>query len=242
MSRLFRRKFETAPAWRWRNSSWMLATVAGLLGVFSVQAAGAQTPALRQGVSVPAEYCKQSSLTGPVFLKLLNAIIKHGDLTDIAFLQETLGTKFSLKYDPAPDGTPDPNWLDYNGDHVLGNPIHVEVVINKGSRIQEQGGEVAFVRFLPEPVGIIKPSFFVDCLALTGADFVSLLGRSGFVFIWDDAPGAGSAGKTLNAPGKGDTRLRIIFNYDSNPQIMNYGHFPKLRDLTANDVQISEVK
>ena len=92
-----------------RFDSPILLLAATLLVAFRAQSAGAQTRPLPLSVSVPAAYCKQSTLTGPAFLNLLNTIIKHGDLTDIAFLQKTLGTKLSLNPEYGADGKPDPD-------------------------------------------------------------------------------------------------------------------------------------
>ena len=196
-----------------RFDSPILLLAATLLVAFRAQSAGAQTRPLPLSVSVPAAYCKQSTLTGPAFLNLLNTIIKHGDLTDIAFLQKTLGTKLSLNPEYGADGKPDPDNLDYNSDEVEGNPIHVAVRVRKGERVHEMGGEIALVQFVPASPSIIEPSFFVNCLKLTGADFVSAFGRQGFFFVPTGPLGAGFGKKRLNMPGKNDANLYVWFDY-----------------------------
>ncbi len=189
--------------------------VAGVVLMSTAHAAWAQPPAqqLTPPGTAPSDsaqpaYCKQSTLTGPKFLDLLHAIIKHGDLTDITFLQNTLGTKFSFTYGKKPDGAQDSNSLFYTSDQIMENPIPVTVSIFKGKKAQEAAGEIASVRFEP-----VSQDIFIKCLKLTAANFVSLFGRE---------TGGGSGGplsigggviETKNR-GTNGTKLKILFGYN----------------------------
>src|ERR1700692_1448615 len=87
-------------------------------------------PRVPQGAihQVPS-YCQRSTLTGFQFLQLIHTIIAHGDLTDIKFLEKTLGTKFSTSHGWSEKGTPDPQILFLDSERTLGNPISVHIII-----------------------------------------------------------------------------------------------------------------
>jgi hypothetical protein len=194
----------------------LLAAGLSVLAVFGARSAAAQTSPLPQPTpqqlgapSVPAGYCKQSTLTGPEFMQLLNVIIKHGDLTDIAFLQKTLGTKFSFSYGKKTDGTRDANSLFYTTDQIMGSPIPVTVTILKGKDTQELNGEIADLQFQPNSQAQV--SFFMNCLNLTATSFVSLFGPE----AWAGWPRftLGGGGIDLKNPGKNGTKWEIEFGW-----------------------------
>jgi hypothetical protein len=212
------------------HSCFLIASVALLVAV-GARAAGAQTPTLPQNVLVAAEYCKQASLTRPAFLNLLKTIIKHGDLTDIAFLQKTLGAKFSLSYGFGKDGGPDPRQLIYDSYQVLSNPIHVHLRVVEGSEIQEQGGQIARMQIWGTSMDLNNPNFIRDCLKLSAVDFISSFGS-----FYDH--GLGSAREMLNNPGKDDTKLGIAFFYYSSFDYPTSQGEPVFIDM----VQISQWK
>jgi hypothetical protein len=184
---------------------------AALLMASGAQKAGAQTPPAPQNTSTPASYCKQSSLTGPAFLNLLNTIIKHGDLTDVAFLQKTLGTKFNLSYGMKPDESPDHQHLKYDSDHVLDSPIHVnldvhlDVIEDKPSLF---GNAIAAIRF-------VGRGYINDCMKLPADDLESRYGADGFRAIHNSwGPLVGElAGQKI--PGKNNTKLMISWVFGS---------------------------
>ena len=205
----------------------ILATTVGLTFAYGAQTADAQTTPLPQAeaqqpavhsASVPAGYCKQSTLTGPAFLNLLNTIVKHGDLTDIAFLQKTLGTKFSMSYGLW-YGKPDHQEQEYDSDEVLGSPIHVHVVVNLDvieGRPLPLSNVIGTIRF--EGVGSFAAlgwGYLNDCMELPVKQLKSRYGAEGFRQIYASPPGNGPLGESTRAefPGKHNTMLWIAWRY-----------------------------
>ena len=215
----------------WPNRNWnvfsgvLFAAVLGVLVIFGAQPAGAQTPSLpqagaqqpaSQSASVPAAYCKQSTLTGPAFLNLLNTVIKHGDLTDIAFLQKTLGTKFSLSYGSGVklDGSPDHQRLEYDSDQMLGIPIHVHVDVHLDvieGKPSPFGKGIAWINF--EGLPFVSLSYIDDCMKLSVDDLVSRYGAH-----WIRSSN-GAESEWLQTPGKDNTKLAIGWTYDATRRI-----------------------
>lgn len=219
-----------------------LSAFVALLLAFGVQTASAQTPILPRATlqqlgasGLPAGYCKQFTLTGPIFLNMMDTIVKHGDLTDIAFLEKTLGTHLSLNPWIGPYGTPDPDTLYYKSDQVLGSSVPVEVRVFKGKKIQAAGGLIAEVRFQPP-----REALFPACLTLTSADFVSLFGR--LSFMWIGGPlSHGDGYIRLKTPGKNGTKLEFsfawVFNYEPGEPL-----HPIPQDESVVAVTISQYK
>ena len=205
---------------------------AAVLVAFAAQAAGAQTaplpqPTLQQlgAPSAPAGYCKQSTLTGPVFLNLLSTIIKHGDLTDIAFLQKTLGTKFSMNYGPGLGGNPDHQEPEYDSDQVLDSPIHVHVVVHLDvieGKPSLFGNAIAWIRF--EGTSMASWGYIHDCMELPVDELESRYGADGFIQRYPTGGGS-IAGETTQAefPGKNNTKLAIGWMYGSGGRIKMVG-------------------
>jgi len=197
----------------------ILAAAVSVTVIFGAQAAGAQTPPLPQASaqllplpkptpqqlgapSVPAGYSTQSTLTGPIFLGVLNTIVKHGDLTDIAFLEKTLGTKINMDPIFGP-GTPGSNGFAGSGYPTLGNSIAVGVIIS-GKDIQAQGGRFAEVDFRSSSLAISR-------LRLTSADFVSLFGQlSG---MWTGGYDLGEGSIKVKTEGTKGTKLEVSFGW-----------------------------
>jgi hypothetical protein len=205
----------------------LFAVVLGVLAAFGTQAADAQiSPSLQAGRqqsaaqsgSGSATYCKQSTLTGPAFLNLLNTIVKHGDLTDIAFLQKTLGTKFSMSYGLW-YGNPDHQEQEYDSDQVLGSPFHVHVDVDLDvieGKPSLFGNAIAGIRFegtgnFPEAGG----GYINDCMELPVKELESRYGAEGFRQIYASPPGNGPLGESTRAkfPGQHNTKLGITWLY-----------------------------
>jgi hypothetical protein len=153
-------------------------------------------------------YCRGSTLTGVEFLQLIQTIMAHGDLTDITFLEKTLGTKFSSHYGTSEGGTPDPKILLLNSHHVLGNPIAVGLYIYYQKSEDLKSGPIA-------SLGFDAPSKFItDCFHFSPADISSGLGQKFF----GKAFGPGSATRLYSPensrPAKNGSKIQIDFTYD----------------------------
>jgi hypothetical protein len=214
----------------------ILAAAVSLTVAFGVQPAGAQTSRLpqveaqqraAQSVTVPAAYCKQSSLTGPIFLNLLNTIVKHDDLTDIAFLEKTLGTKLSVLPALGP-GPPDKDDLAVFGDSVLGSPIAVQVKVIRGKDVQAAGGIIAEVDFR-------SSSLAINCLRLTSADFASLFGQlSG---MWTGGYDVGEGWIKPKTTEKNGVKLEISFGWNCHCTDRSTLQTERITDVTLKEFQ-----
>jgi len=76
--------------------------------------------------SDPNARCGKSTLTQEKFVGMLRAIAMHGDLTDKAFIEKTLGIKFKEE---------DPEWKGiYNADPIPGTQIRVALYFLSGKK------------------------------------------------------------------------------------------------------------
>jgi hypothetical protein len=166
-------------------------------------------------------FCKKFTLTDAQFLDMLHAIVNHGDVTDIAFMEKTLGTKLSQVPTYREDGKPDPDETYYRNDHLLGSPIPVEIDIFRGKERQEMGGESARMR-LSGP----NSDFYFHCLKLTMTDFFSSFARKNLSFASICIPtgGCGDYVWKLNIPGKNDVRLEmdVSWSYDGGDTVTRF--------------------
>lgn len=211
-----------------------LAAAMSVTIAFDAQPASAQTSPLPQATlqrpaiqQIPA-YCQHSTLTGLEFRGSIHAIIAHGDLTDVAFIEKTLGTEFSLNYGWKPDGSQDTQKLIYQSNHMLGDTIQVSLHINTAS--PPKGGQIAFISFNGNPMTALYPTFISDCLHMSSNDFSSSFGTEFFRDIpVGDVPVRGepyspppiSVGKYLNYPGKDSTHLKLGIGYNAKDLIVS---------------------
>jgi hypothetical protein len=92
-----------------------------------------------QNVPSPPTYCKTSALNGPTFMKLIQRIVAHGDLTDIKYIEKTLDIRLPEEEGITPDGTPDPYSPFYRANYVDGSGIHAEI-FRYGPNLTSQKG------------------------------------------------------------------------------------------------------
>ncbi len=184
------------------------------------------TPPSPTALQTPPPFCRKFTLTDAQFLGLLQAIVNHGDETDIAFMEKTLGTKLSQTAADGEDGKPDPDQTDYQSDHLLGSPIPVAIDIFRGKDSNEMGGEKARMR-----LGGPNSDFYFHCLKLTMTDFFSSFSRKNLSIASIDGP-YGDAGDyvwKLYIPGKNDVALEmhVSWTYDGGDNDLtrfNYQH------------------
>ncbi len=136
-----------------------------MLGVH--MAAAQSTPTPQSEVPNPPSYCKASTLTGKEFMQSIQAIIAHGDLTDVAFNEKTLDTKFTADPYWEAYSLPNPQILHLSSDQVLGSKIHTEVIVFKAKSQELKAGFIAGLGF----VG--PPNFIADCLHIPISHFAS---------------------------------------------------------------------
>lgn len=196
----------------------------GVLAVFGVHAAAAQSPPLPSPPpqQLPA-YCAASKLTGNEFLQAIQKIIAHGDLTDIGFLEKTLGTKFSSSHGLSEKGTPDSQFLILDSEQTLKNPISVNVIIFYAKSDQLRFHQIAGIAFGD------KSNFIADCFHLSPADLSSYFGGGFYRYIPPPGSPIATYYQRTSSPGKGGSKISISFRYgieDSSVHSIGVGQFP----------------
>jgi hypothetical protein len=164
-------------------------------------------------------YCSQSTLNGVAFMQLIRAIVAHGDLTNIAFIENTLDTKFSSGYGRNEDGSPDTHTSYYNTDDVFSNPIHVEV--DTWSKAMQNKMGIADVDFQSHPFPDSDSNFISDCLHITQSNFSAFFGGR-----FTDMPGGIGLGSKEAIEeqvsfGKNGTRLYLVYYSDPKGKRVN---------------------
>jgi hypothetical protein len=149
--------------------------------LFAAHAATAQSiPVSQPAVQKMPAYCQRSTLTSAQFMQSIRAIISHGDLTDIPFIEKTLGTKFTVSQGWKPDGSSDPQKFIYQSSEALGSPIQVVVVVNPPTAIRTGRDEISRMRIespsFPESDPV--PNFVENCLHISSTDFFSDFGTA----------------------------------------------------------------
>jgi hypothetical protein len=144
-------------------SSGILSAVLIVMGDHGASAQSVASPATVQ--PIPA-YCGAYKLNAAEFMKTIHTIIEHGDLTDIPFIETTLGTKFAIIYGWKLGGIRDPQKLNYQTQNVLGSPIDASVRIwpNEPAELGFDGS-----RF-PE----VERNYITDCLRLPVSEIVAV--------------------------------------------------------------------
>lgn len=199
------------------------AAVVCVLVMFGAHAADAQSVSAPQPAShqLPS-YCRHSTLTGLQFLQLIHTIIAHGDLADVAFLEKTLGTKFSMSSLPWRDGVPNV----YQSNQVLGNPIEVSLSIDT---VEEHNGHKVFsISFSDSHIANQDETFIPMCLHISVDDTISFFGEGyygpppppvgdlpvqGLPFV-PPPPQPSAFLKDFNNPKEHNSRFELAVDYD----------------------------
>jgi hypothetical protein len=140
----------------------------------------ATSQSMASGRPTLPSYCQSTTLDGVQFMNMLQAIIAHGDLSDIAFIEKTLGTKFN-SYGWNDDGTPAPQKL--NGDTInhdaagiFDNPLQVHLLIFQSEALKKQGN-VDRMTFESSSFSNQNQNFISDCLHISISNFSSFYGK-----------------------------------------------------------------
>ncbi len=154
-------------------------------------------------------------MTGTEFLHVIQTIIAHGDLKDIAFLEKELDTKFSYRNGSSVDGTSEPKIMILDSQHLLGNPISVHLYLYYQKSNHLKLGPIA-------SLGFDTPSTFIaGCFHFSPTDISSHLGREFF----GKGFGPGSTTRLYSpeksSPAKNGSKIRLDFSYDVEEQSVN---------------------
>lgn len=165
--------------------------------------APSQPPA---GESAPAACLDHMS--GAKFMRMIQKIISHGDLTDVAYTEKLLHAKFTLSYSDGPDGKPDPQRLFYFIGPEQRAPLGASLYVNLSKQDQLKDAEFAFMR--------IGGAYISDCVHVPAASFASYFGGDFFSAIATDGGGITGAFQGHSTPGKNGTKLFLRIDYEHN--------------------------
>jgi hypothetical protein len=167
--------------------------------------------------------CKNYTLTGPEFIKLLQKIVKHGDLTDIPFLERTFRTKFSVSE------------LDYGSDQMLGAPIKIDIHLY--SRQPEKGTMIASM-FISDDLEL-EPKYLRNCLHLSRNDFYTNFGS--WQFGGAPLPTPSLKGDIYEPP-TSEVAFQYFHNVGKYDSEFELGFDYSLKDFLVSDVFVTQRK
>jgi hypothetical protein len=161
------------------------------------------------------DYCKSSTLSSATFLNLIHTIVAHGDLTDVAFIEKTLGAKFNFDQDWSWDRTAVPNVLHLRSDEVLGSPITATLAISKIKSQQLNGGYIAAISMHG------PPNFISDCFHIPIHYFSSAFDDN-FVFrpTGEGVP-SGMYTQLKGVFGKNGSQMIVSFSFEFKDNIVD---------------------
>jgi hypothetical protein len=200
------------------------AFLVGALGVSVVPTAHAE-PAPAGAVLQPAPlrstaYCKQSTLTGVYFLRLIKTIVAHGNLTDVPFIENTLNAKFALSYyATTPDGKPDTEALFYHANGIFGSPITDALWIDGSKELQLRSGRIALMSIDAQSLPDLNSNFMRDCLHIPISSFYSFFGGHFFGGIIN---GRGAATRQITIVGKNQSIMSLNIGYDPEDSLVDH--------------------
>jgi hypothetical protein len=179
--------------------------------IFNFEVAMAQIPfEAPSSVSPIPTDCKKLKLNGSQFMQKLHTIIANGDLTDIRFIEKTLGTKLNLTYGDTTQGTTDINHLIYSTDKLFDNPIHVDLSEWKTKTDQIKHNEIAFMRLrVPETLPL-QMNFIKLCFRLSPLDFTKFFGGSWVRVPFTDGSDDFSFHQIDGSYGKNNSKIYLL--------------------------------
>ncbi len=114
--------------------------------------------------------CGESKLTSAKFMEMIKIIARHGDLTDVPFIEKTLGLKFASSPSILGDGSVQKGRTMYDADSLSGMPL--KTWMNVSLNPDESGKNHPEV-MLDFDSGVAHSANFRMCLHLSTAEFDS---------------------------------------------------------------------
>jgi hypothetical protein len=185
--------------------------IASSLPLSCIQQAAAQpvsVPQLKLQHSV--SYCKNYHLSGPDFMGLIKVIIEHGDLTDVSFIEKTIGSKFVVDSGVSTNGKSDA--LGYQTWQIQGTPIRDTLVVYVSRALQMKFDSLAMMNIESQTIPNVDEDFIGDCLHIPISNFYSFFGMSGNV-------SNRMATKEIRS-GKNHSRIFISVSYNDNDNLV----------------------
>ncbi len=186
-----------------------IVSAANIIFIFGANSSAAQSSSEQTAIHQPPAYCQRSKLNGIELMGLIKTIIAHGDLKDIAFIEKTLGTKFTSSHGVNADGTPNNQILKLNSNTVFGNPIHVSMMIFYDKSLSQRAGELADLTFGG------PPSFIADCLHVPISNTTGYFGGRYTSLPTGAWSSTSSVTRVEDYPGINATKLRLTFYHEN---------------------------
>lgn len=161
-----------------------------------------------------SNYCKRYILTGQQFIEMSEAVINHGDLTDIHFLEKMTGRSFGSPNKYARFFQPKGQTWHYRVENVLNTQIAADLYIDKiphlpSQEIPPRKIPVASLEFNSDTShGVLASEFILNCLRMPASQISASVGGGGQREVFTDGVSNYVLAGVGTRSGKNDT---IIF-------------------------------
>jgi hypothetical protein len=179
----------------------------GMLLVFGLQVADAQTsPLSRVEFQQSSSFCKITTPEEAKFVNAISAIVAHGDLTDVAFFEKALETKFQTYSRPNDPGYP----VDYSGPY-LGDLDYADITVYPPP---SQGPRRDIAVWMTFEVGAIRraPTCMGQDLYISGPALSAYFGGGFHPFSYGFTGGCGMCGPLAKDVINESKELRRVSN------------------------------
>jgi hypothetical protein len=116
----------------------------------------------------PLTQCKETSLNGDRFLEMFHAIVMHGNMRDIPFIEKTLQVKFEVTKE-----SESAHRTHYSVKSILNAPIKVDLDVWDNDAKLSKGSDIAIMRFGNSN----HQYFFHSCLHIKQSKFKNYFGN-----------------------------------------------------------------
>jgi hypothetical protein len=155
--------------------------------------------------SAEPSYCKSYALTGAEFVSNIKVIVSHGDLTDVPFVEKTIGSKFEKLVPHGMEGEASQFLLGWTW-QAMGAPIRIGLAVNFSSARQLKFRNIAQMSIESETLPHLDVDFIGDCLHIPISSFYSAFGA------FENMPD-GSTAKEI--PGKNHSKIVLTVGYNA---------------------------
>lgn len=203
-----------------RRANWrttflrILFAVLNLRAVFGAHVVAAQSfPSPSPTIQKLPSFCNTTTPKGVEFMKALSAIIAHGDLTDIAFIEKALDTKLI----PYPEEEPGYHeYVEYHARQPLAGSVFIGLDVHFAKAEQAKDGFVGILSFSQR----IFPGIIISCtentICISASDLSAHFG-GGFkraipIVDFGEDPNIVQT-KELGGVGKNGTEIYLSFTH-----------------------------
>ena len=153
-------------------------------------------------------------------MQVVGSIVNHGDMTDVSFIEKTLGAKFTSGYFVTrPDGRQDTQDLIYQTDQALGYPISVTLWVYGSKEDPLRYHSISSMSIDNKSPLHFGANFIMACLHIPTVVFYSYFGEG---FLGGVINGRGAATKVLPTPGKNGSRISLNIAYGPEDNLVGH--------------------